>query len=121
MIVNVNVGQEVTEKMIRDQLITAFEGGSNYWYEIEAIFDKDGHRVHNYYDAVLQGGSIHIVDSEEPDVALGIVDLAHIQNGLQLMANYHRKQFMNIITEDGDAKTADLFLQLVVMGEVIYG
>jgi hypothetical protein len=37
------------------------------------------------------------------------------------MAKDYDWHFMNIITEDDDAITADVWLQCVLLGEVVYG
>ena len=44
-----------------------------------------------------------------------------VTDGTATMAKDYDWHFMNIITEDDDATTADVWLQCVLFGEVVYG
>ena len=44
-----------------------------------------------------------------------------VVDGTAKMAKDYDWHFMNIITEDDDATTADVWLQCVLLGEVVYG
>ena len=44
-----------------------------------------------------------------------------VVDGTNKMAKSYDWHFMNIITEDDDAITADVWLQCVLLGEVVYG
>lgn len=49
------------------------------------------------------------------------VGIEQITKGLQLMAEQEPKHFQDIIDEDTDAETADIFGQFVVYGKIIFG
>lgn len=50
-----------------------------------------------------------------------ILDLDAVRRGLQVMATECPRHFANLVNEDDDAETADVFVQCCVFGEVIYG
>lgn len=49
------------------------------------------------------------------------VDLPAIVKGVQVMARAYPRHFRDFMEENDDASTADVFLQCVVFGKVIYG
>ena len=69
------------------------------------------------------------VSDIETDELLGYLNGATIQTGLQLMADRKdmkgkvvpARHFKNLATDNEDAETADVFMQLAVMGEIVYG
>ena len=50
-----------------------------------------------------------------------LVNPESMQRGLSLLAERYPRHFAAFLTERDDAPTADVWLQLVVFGEVIYG
>lgn len=44
-----------------------------------------------------------------------------IQNALTLMAANHPAAFSDILNDNGDAETADTFLQYLALGKIVYG
>ncbi len=44
-----------------------------------------------------------------------------LRKGLSIMAQKEPKHFADMMVDNGDAITADIFLQCVALGEVIYG
>ena len=65
----------------------------------------------------------------ETDELLGYLNRASIKVGLQLMSYCKdlkgkvvpARHFKNLATDNDDAETADVFMQLCVMGEITYG
>ena len=107
------VQSEFTIEQIQDLLITAFEGGSNYW--VGAV---DG-----AYQNLAKSDYIIVVHDEQDDdkYTLGLVSFI---GAFQLMADNHPRLFKDLINfADGgwDANTADVFLQLACFKEVVYG
>lgn len=119
----------VPDQMIEDLLVTALEGGSNYWYwlsnetadQIEKVTGKEDPLSIRFYQAIQKGESLIIHDAENDDEVLGHINSASIQNALLMMATGHREHFADIISENHDATTADVFFQLAVMGEITFG
>lgn len=113
-----------------DSLITAaFEGGSNYWYLINpdslvkpSGFKRDEGVHYALLDAVYQGGSVIVHDVNDVGEILGYLNVANINRGISLMSErYMSSHWKDIITGEWDAETADVFLQLCVMGDIVFG
>jgi len=120
----------ITKEQIADQLCTALEGGSNYWYmlgDVDRIyFDKSLTLVDNLVRSFLVDKEYELnvydieSDEDEPDL-LGKVTYKSIGNAFTLMGAHYPKQLANIISGDYDADDADVWFQLATMGEVVYG
>lgn len=123
----INLG--ITEQRREDMLVGALEGGSNDWYwlgsDANAIISEYETKNTPYatamWKAIKDGKSIPIRDAEDVDAVLGNISLESIEKGEQLMADNHLAQYMNIVMEEDDATTADIWFQLAVLGEVTYG
>ena len=82
----------------------------------------------SYAEIPFQGGEIEVYDVETGEL-LGVLSKVTIQTGLQLMADRKdmtgkmvpARHFKAIATDNEDAETADVFIQLAVMGEIVYG
>ncbi len=120
-------GRTIPEERIEDLLVNAFEGGSNYWYIINSFNYPPGQTKQSlgiefaHMQLPLRGGSLSIGDIEDRNVKEKILDRPAIIKGLQLMADKYPRHWADFIEENDDAITADVFLQLAVWGEVIYG
>jgi hypothetical protein len=120
---------EITSQMIADQVITAFESGISYWASDANPHQPRGDKLTGrpwYSDPKLfeEDFSIEIVQIEphKPDAPLSVwLTPQNIQSGLDLMAKKYPEQLTNIVTENGDAATADIFIQCAVFGDLIYG
>ena len=122
---------EVPVQKVQDNLCSAFEGGSNYWYTITEFVkptsmphrsDEEGKVVYKHLDyPVNPGGALMIGDAEDPARKPVRLDVAAIQKGLDVMAEKFPRHFSNMMDENGDAITGDVLLQCCVFGDVIYG
>lgn len=106
---------ELDKQVIVDLLTTAFEGGSNYWLAADN---------YNYRQMAL------VVDGEVKfpcrDIEDGVdltLTAASIRQGLKLLGTdkVGKRAAAQIVNEDWDAETADIFLQLCLLGKVVYG
>jgi len=114
---------EIADQAIQDLLTTALEGGSNYWYQINTLipdFNPTRPYVDNLWDFLCSGRSASIHDCED-DTYLGELSLEKIKIGTALMITEHPKLVGDILSGEGDAGVADMWLQYVVMGEIVYG
>ena len=140
---------KVPMEAIEEVLITALEGGSNYWYfmdgqshchywlsqEIKAGRLERNESIHyKWMDAMFQGcpHKISIYDAEEVHEAdeelselepLGYLTMESIAKGLKLAQEDYSEQFSQHIPEynDGDGDSADVLFQLMIMGDIVYG
>jgi hypothetical protein len=116
----------ITPQQICDQIITAFEGGSNYWlisadmapnspqpdalespwYATEALF-------------ALPDWAIDI--KADDDAKTYRLDRDAVTKAVTLMAQSQSEHLGNLLADCGDAETADVFLQMALFGEIVYG
>ena len=123
----------ITLEQVDDLLTCAFEGGSNYWYTIkrtieptEILYKTDIFEDGKSYltPALNPGGALVIIDREEDeeDAKEYILDLKSIENGLIIMSEDQYSFHMNnLLTENEDAETGDVFLQLCLFGKIVFG
>lgn len=119
---------DILYRDISDLLVSAFEGGSNYWIDsVEEIKPKELHykydpnHIYPYYTYPLnEGGAILIYVDDETNKPYHLT-LDTIEQGINLMAKHYLTHFYEWINENYDATTGDIFLQLCLFGEVIYG
>jgi hypothetical protein len=118
----------VTSEMISDQIVTAIEGGSNYWLGgIKLIHSevKDLRRPWYSDHRVFENDFIILVKELEEHIKgrgteTNLTPDA-IRAGLTAMAVKHSSDLSDILGEAGDADTADTFLQFCLFGKLIYG
>jgi len=117
---------EKFEKEIAAILIcNALEGGSNYWYYIDAHNFKEIDGI-VYLSAILshEKGFLVISDSsghnyfEPVKITYKDVEIAWQKFSYEKKYRHH---FYDAIRENDDACTGDVFFQLVVMKEVPFG
>jgi hypothetical protein len=114
--INVNIDA------VKDMLITALEGGSNYWYyfpDIEMV-RKIGFEGLSLSEKIVRavieyGEEVPVYDIEDETNILGVISRENIERGLKLYLTD------NMLDGGSDATEADSLFQLIVMGEVIYG
>lgn len=111
-----------------DMLTGAIEGGSNYWYFLPDVSMCDKYRkskseplVDRMMKAILVHEIIPVHDIENLEDFLGNISLSSIIKGEELMFKNHPKDFADILDENDDAETADIWFQLCVLGEIVYG
>lgn len=121
---------EIQDQDIIDVMVTALEGGSNYWYYLPDLsmvrehFPKGEKPSINQLamsekitKAVLEHGAVvPVYDVEDDDNHLGDISQENIKRGLQLFMDDKRAWDPGM-----DAGEADVFFQYVVMSEIVYG
>ena len=117
----------IPDEKIQDLIITAVEGGCRYWASFK--FPENWKEKYQSYEQIpFKEGNIEVYDVET-DELLGYLNRASVKVGLQLMADRKdlkckqipNRHFKNLSTDNEDAETADVFLQLAVMGEIVFG
>jgi hypothetical protein len=122
----------ITASMIADQVIAGFEGGITYWaakarpvVPAEDSFEhEDGNPWYARPTLYENDFKIRIVQHEEHTAGAGtdvFMTPDSVQRGLDLMATKYPDHFSDLVTENGDATTADVFIQCCALGELIYG
>lgn len=113
----------LTNDLLSNAMTNAAEGGSNYWARISVpaseassldyqrirVREFEGHAEYTPLDRIVTLA----------DIALGVQRLAeHVNDPKFPAAAQHLNDFL---TEQDDATTADVILQLALFNEVIYG
>jgi hypothetical protein len=122
----------ISDEAISDQLCTALEGGSNYWYLLGNIdrthFVKGDMLADNLARSLMTDKNyklpIYDIESFEVDSdpeLLGHVTYDSMAKAFSIMSKDYPIQLNNILTGNYDADDSDVWFQLTVMGEVIYG
>lgn len=114
-----------------DMLVGALEGGSNYWYSINLAnikiiqkYLKEGEvpiLSIAMWQAIKAGETIEIHDTENPNEKLGDINMDSIRKGEAKMLEEQPRHFENILSENDDAETSDVWFQYCVLGEIAYG
>lgn len=121
--------QEISYDLFEGILVTALEGGSNYWYMIdisdtgvpkekyagESLSVKVAKMI--WYDRI----NLRVMDVENDDVLLGEVNIASIKTAFEKICSEYPETYLNLIQENYDADDADIFFQIATMGEITFG
>lgn len=115
--------KEDLEKLV----IGALEGGSNYWYWINDettshIIDKQS--ASTFSEKVVQAlldGEVIRVSNIFGDTETGYITLEVCQQALDILEVYYEDTYKRIRNDQEDAIDYDIWFQVAVFGEVIYG
>lgn len=140
----------ISNDAIEGMLVTALEGGSNYWYEFDATDLRDARNwlakeieegrltrnesVHYMWmDAMFQGypkpipvydtEEVYMVDNIEEYEPIGFLSMATIRKGLEKAIVEYQTQYNQFFPEytNGDSLDADVLFQLICLDDVVYG
>ena len=112
-------------------MVTAVEGGSNYWFDIpESSFGAltiETYKADNLSFAELLSKSIWI-EKETIEVfdamsgeMLGEINMKSVKKALEKICENHLDVFERLMSEQYDAEDADVFFQYAVLGELTFG
>ena len=144
---NFKIELSIPKESIEEVLVTALEGGINYWgfisgeEKLEQWLDrkiksgelKRDESIHyKWMDAMFQGCpyKISVYDVEEEDIdvwedeePLGYLSMENIGKGLQLAIRDYQSIYAQHFPEydNGDVISADVLFQLMVLEDVVYG
>ena len=128
---------EVDKKRLADLICAGFEGGIGYWAQIVGyvkpaeVWQWDLSAAYVQYP-LSEGGAVLLREVDESSTAIEAMgesvgkstvlrlDLEAVERGLRLFAAYP-KHVDDFITENEDATTGDVFLQLCLLGDIVYG
>lgn len=141
--IKVHVPMTVKATVIGNLLCCAFEGGSNYWYEIDGYEFPDGISYEdfreggrftdpkNYFHPAqiipLHAGCSVLIADRETEVEPGenrphhSLDRDNLIRGLEVLAAKYPHHYSDILAENEDADTGDAYLQCCLFGEIVYG
>jgi hypothetical protein len=107
----------LSDNDIYNQFVTAFEGGSNYWVDFVNPISEvpPGNVVWWGRPAFWEGEFAFEIEYEGDRKTITRADVA---KGVELLPP---TVVADILLDEGDADTADQFLQYVVLGDVVFG
>ena len=108
------------DQQLSDLLTSALEGGSNYWYLLEEYGSPAPYWERVFTEGLLISNGV-LVDKNTDEYAATVVNRAVMLAALELMHAKYPRHYADLIQGNDDAETADVFLQLCVLGEVLYG
>lgn len=117
----------ITWQRVADMVTNAIESNAcDYWLNVYDVPRVEGYESPRYADPKFwrDGHSIAVTyDNPEsgPDTLTKPLDIAAIRQGLQLMAIKSPSHFADLVQENDDAITADVFIQYALLGEIVYG
>ena len=130
----VHVPTPVSYEAFENAIVSALEGGSNYWYllnvssadkEFEDVPKEDDFRYLSikiawklYHDPNFK---LIVYDLENEDRVLGIVNQFRCQLAIMKMSEEYPLHYEDFINDRGDADTGDVFFQLATMGDLVFG
>ena len=128
----ITINQKIEREVLEDIFVTALEGGSNYWYFLSSNATKlirdavpkseDPYLSTAILKAIERGVDVPINDAEHEDEVIGTISLKTMQERLQkLSRSANSDALMAHIKEEGDAETADIVLQYLAFGEIVFG
>jgi hypothetical protein len=116
---------EPVRKIQEYLLCNAFGGGSSYWCHIDSYMypEGKGERDFSYphLEVPFAGGSITISVPEDNDGKTYTLDFKALQRGWKLLHDKYPHHYADSTTGQYDATTGDVFLQLCLFGDVVYG
>lgn len=128
----ITINQKIDRQVLEDIFVTALEGGSNYWYYLseEAIKlirkavpkSEDPYLSTAILKAIEKGVEVPINDAEDEEEVIGTISLKTMKERLQKLADSkNRDALVSHINENGDGDSADIVLQYLAFGEIVYG
>lgn len=129
----IRITKPIERQTLEDVFVTALEGGSNYWYwlpesevlKVRKAIPKKDERILSVaiFKAVYDHGiEININDLENQDELLGVISMHTIQQRLQGLSDSADSWALDEwIKGEGDAESADVIFQHIVLKEVIFG
>ena len=116
------VVKKIDAQRIADTLVSALEGGTGYWCQID---NEKGPNYNSKTCDRIAAGHAHLLiiedcgEGDEPKTHK--LDRCALDLGLRIMADKYPKHFADIVNENDDAETGDVLLQCALLGEIVYG
>lgn len=105
-------------------LCSAFEGGSNYWYRIDGYEYPEGKTRRDFefphIGVPFAGGTIKVSAPEDGKKVYRLNQKA-LERGWALMRDRYPRHYADAMEGTDDAETGDVFLQLCLFGDIIFG
>lgn len=117
-------------EVVTDAIVTSFEGGSNHWLRAGSYLHTPAGTEKSpvYSDPWFwyNGGTMNVFfdDPHSPggeDEATVVIGANQLCLAIGVMSCKSPEHFATLLAGEGDAVTADVFMQYVVLGDIVYG
>jgi|ERR1700712_464660 hypothetical protein len=122
-----NAFAPVSSQAICGQMTSAIEGGINTWCSGAKLISSEIPCIGRpwYADTKLYEGHF-VIQFTEHEKGLGSgtqhnLTPQKLQGGLKLLAEKYPKRVSEMLSEQGDASTADMLIQASLFGKIVYG
>ena len=128
----ITIKREMDYDSFENLIVTALEGGSNYWYSLD--LDNSTGFIKKYADDLRpksiriadalynnEESSVTILDTEDEEETLGVLTRQSVRKTLEDFPKDHQWALDNVLNGDYDANDADVVFQVLVMDDVVYG
>jgi hypothetical protein len=119
---------QITQDDFENIIVGALEGGSNYWYCLgDNLPPKDSDRTPLSTRIATKlftdpDYKLPIHDIEDPEgEPLGYITQQSMLDAYGIVAEKWPSHFSDMIGDNHDACTADVFFQVAVMGDIVFG
>lgn len=124
--VTLNLPIEIEEGAVESLLVSALEGGSNYWYwlpDLKMVKHKGEPLSTAIFREVWRNGKkVPVSDVENQKRILGHLTRESMERAFVLMGQGgYRRHLSDFLNDNADSTTGDVWFQFSVMGEVVYG
>ncbi len=118
---NINAKLELTEQDINDLMVTALEGGINYWCKKARISKMPEGCTKPMYasDVISKGGTLELYDAESTDK--WELTLEKFMNGVKFVCERDKYTSAEDLIDNHDADTADAIVQYALFNEIVFG
>lgn len=124
----VKTKHEISDEDIDGLMVTALEGGINYWCRSATIKrDEDGtmsgvtaEGVIYASDVISKGGTLILTDVEEPDEKWELTLPLFLQ-GLTKAMEWGEFGSVSDLMDGHDAETVDVLIQYAVFNDIVFG
>jgi hypothetical protein len=127
----ITIKKEMDYDSFENLIVTALEGGSNYWYMLDLKNSvgirrsKDDQRPMTMRIAEAlynnKDSAVVVLDTEDEEEVLGILTYDSVRKALGNFPSDHQWALDNVLNGDYDANDADVVFQVLVMDDVVFG
>lgn len=112
------MANEITDQMIDNIMVTALEGGINYWCGRANVVKKPSVETQYASHVISKGGELKLRDAESSDT--WVLTREKLESGIAKAAN-HAGATVDAWYENHDCDSADDAVQFALFNKLVFG
>jgi hypothetical protein len=118
----IQVDKKISFDNLNDLITTGIESGFYNWLAPTVKWNEKlwGDLKNSIEEGKLVLTNRNVIEDNE-ELIIKTITMADIKIALQLMADKYPTHFNDFIDETYDATTGDVFIQLLLLGDIVYG